>query len=53
VFERRGLVGGVADYRDAKLAGAEVLAEARAIRRDASFVRWSSRSLRSKDLTGV
>jgi len=53
VFERRGLVGGVADYRDAKLAAAEVLAEARAIRRYASFVRWSSRSLRSKELTGV
>jgi hypothetical protein len=45
IFERGGLGGGPAQYREAALAAAEVLAETRAIRRYASFVRRSTRVL--------
>ena len=46
IFERGRLGGGPAHYREAVLAGAEVVAEARAIRRYARFVSGSARVLR-------
>lgn len=46
IVERGRLRGGAAHYREAALASAEVLAEARAIRRYASFVCHGTRVLR-------